>query len=172
MELDKLSKRLHSNITKAYTKDIIKLVEESFFEYDIFYKDTNQKVDKQNFLKKFLWIFEENDNQSKICNGFSQNGNKCYRRVFEDTNYCKTHQYLNFKKSETVKISNDIYFIDQSQSNFNNQLNINNLKTQEIDGSFYYIDNNFVYDKHTLERVGYVEQNKYFLTDDPFILSF
>jgi len=44
------------------------------------------------------------------------------------------------------------------------------LKTFQIDGTFYYVDDSFVYDKNTLERVGYTEGSRYVLTDDPFIL--
>ena len=44
-----------------------------------------------------------------------------------------------------------------------------------IDDTFYYIDSHFIYERDTLQKVGYIENDQgtknYILTDDPFILS-
>ena len=44
-----------------------------------------------------------------------------------------------------------------------------------IDDTFYYVDDHFIYERDTLKKVGYIENEfdtkNYVLTDDPFILS-
>jgi hypothetical protein len=46
-----------------------------------------------------------------------------------------------------------------------------NLETKLIDDTFYYMDKNYIYDRDTLEKVGYISDNEFILTDDPFILN-
>jgi hypothetical protein len=172
MELERLCKRFNnvpSSIERAYVKDISKIIDDMMFEYDIRYKDTDHHVSKDILLRRFLSVFGK-DEPVKICKGISQNGNKCCRRVHEDSDYCKTHKYLEFRerldeKNQTK--NNTLFFIENNTST---NLDVSNLKTQLIEDTFYYVDSSFVYDKSTLERVGYVEGNRYILTDDPFIL--
>lgn len=174
MELERLCKRvtnIPSSISRAYTKDISKILDDVFFEYDIHYKDTREKVPKEILIRKFLSVFDNSEQDDvKICMGVSQNGNKCCRRVREGLNYCKTHQYLEYRsRSQTVeKQNNDVFIIENSD--LPKTLDKSELKTFQIDGTFYYVDDSFVYDKNTLERVGYTEGSRYVLTDDPFIL--
>ena len=57
MELQRLCKRIsnmNSSVERAYVKDISTIIDDIFFEYDIFYKDTNQNVSKEILLHKFL----------------------------------------------------------------------------------------------------------------------
>jgi hypothetical protein len=171
MELERLCKRvtnIPSSISRAYTKDISKILDDVFFEYDIYYKDTQVKVLKEILLRKFLSIFDNSQEDVKICIGVSQNGNKCCRRVPEGSDYCKTHQYLGFRsKIDDEKQDSNLFVIE---SDLPKTLDKSQLKTCQIDGTFYYVDDSFVYDKNTLERVGYTEGSRYILTDDPFIL--
>jgi hypothetical protein len=173
MELERLCKRvtnITSSISRAYTKDISKILDDVFFEYDIHYKDTQEKVPKEILLRKFLSIFDNSEQDVKICIGVSQNGNKCCRRVREESNYCKTHQYLEYRsKIDDEKQKDNLFIIESSE--LQNKLDKYEHHTSiQIDGTFYYVDDSFVYDKKTLERVGYTEGSKYILTDDPFIL--
>lgn len=173
MELERLCKRvtnIPSSISRAYTKDISKILDEVCFEYDIFYKETNQIVPKEILLRKFLSVFDNSEEEIKICVGISQNGNKCCRRVREGSNYCKTHQYLEYRSqiAETQNNVQNVFVIESSD--LPKSLDKTQLKTCQIDGTFYYVDDSFVYDKNTLERVGYTEGSRYVLTDDPFIL--
>lgn len=50
-----------------------------------------------------------------------------------------------------------------------------NLKQQLIQDTFYYVDSEYIYDKQSMQRVGYVETTQsdynYVLTDDPFVLG-
>lgn len=174
MELERLCKRVNniqSSISRAYTKDISKILDDIFFEYDIHYKDTQEKVPKEILLRKFLLVFDNSEQDVKICIGVSQNGNKCCRRVRDGSDYCKTHQYLEFtaRKSEIREGQNTNVFVIENSS-VEKTLDKTVLKTCQIDGTFYYVDDSFVYDKNTLERVGYTEGSRYILTDDPFIL--
>lgn len=173
MELERLCKKvtnIPSNISRAYTKDISKILDDIFFEYDIHYKDTQEKVQKEILMRKFLSVFDNSDQDVKICIGVSQNGNKCCRRVREESNYCKTHQYLGYKSKINDEKQNSNLFVIES-SELQNKLDKYEPHTSiQIDGTFYYVDEWFAYDKITLERVGYKEGSKYILTDDPFIL--
>lgn len=172
MELERLCKRFNNvpnSIERAYVKDISKIIDDIMFEYDIRYKNTDHDVSKDILLRRFISVFGK-DETVKICKGISQNGNKCCRRVQEESDYCKTHKYLEFRErlDEKQHCKNDtVFFIENSAST---NLDVSNLKTQLIEDTFYYVDSSFVYDKSSLERVGYVEGDRYILTDDPFIL--
>jgi hypothetical protein len=174
MELQRLCKRIsnmNSSVERAYVKDISTIIDDIFFEYDIFYKDTNQNVSKEILLHKFLNIFGNSD-EIKMCIGISQNGNKCCKRAQNKSDYCKTHKYLEFrqKTNDNFTLQNDnLFLIEESVKNADN-INIKNMKKQLIDGTIYYTDSSFVYDIDSLERVGYVDNEKCILTDDPFIL--
>jgi hypothetical protein len=171
MELERLCKRVNNipnSIERAYIKDITTIVEDILFEYDIFYKDTEQRVQKEIFLRRFLNIFGKQE-EVKICRGISQNGNKCCRRVLDNTDYCKTHKYLEFREKSHQETKSDNVFVIEG-SNIPKTLDTTNLQTRMVDGTFYYVDESFVYDKQTLERVGYIETDRCILTDDPFIL--
>jgi hypothetical protein len=172
MELERLCKRFNNvpnSIERAYAKDISSIIDDIVFEYDIHYKDTDQKVSKDILLRRFLSVFGKNE-EVKICKGVSQNGNKCCRRVQEESDYCKTHKYLEFRERLDQKqnvSSNNLFVIENTGSK---NLDTSTLKTYLIEDTFYYVDSSFVYDKSSLERVGYVEGDRYILTDDPFIL--
>lgn len=175
MELQRLCKRIsnmNSSVERAYVKDISTIIEDIFFEYDIFYKDTNQNVSKEILLHKFLNIFGNSD-EIKICIGISQNGNKCCKRAQNNSDYCKTHKYLEFRQKtndNSMSSQNDNLFLIEESTKDVESINIKNMKKQLIDGTIYYTDSSFVYDIDTLERVGYVDNEKCILTDDPFIL--
>ena len=66
------------------------------------------------------------------------------------------------------------YIIENKlKTNYNN--NQDNLQNVLIENAFYYTDNIWVYDKESMEKVGYVDRNNadinYILTSDPFILQ-
>lgn len=173
MEINKLCKRLDNlpnNLKMGYIKDITQMLDSMFEEYDIFYKDTSEPVKKQILLKKFTYLFNQ-EQEISICQGFSQNGNKCFKRTHQDSNFCKIHAYLAFRnKSQVVSCNDDIDI--QQIKNSTTDLDILSLKEKFIDDSFYYYDNRFVYDKTSLQRVGYIDEHKNcILSDDPFVLE-
>jgi len=171
MELDKISKILQNSsnkIEKAYVNDIIKITNMIFEEYDITHKNTKIAVEKEIFLNKFKTVFK-NDN-ILICKGISKNGNKCSRKANENSNYCKTHNYLSYREIINEKCDDNIFIVESNTEN-QNILEIDNMELKLINDSFYYTDNNYIYEKDTLNKAGYVYKQEYILTDDPFILS-
>ena len=118
---------------------------------------------------KFKSIFQ-NTNIS-ICKGISKNGNKCTRKASDNSKYCKTHNYLSYREQLNNKsddITENVFVIEKNNSYDN--LDIENMDLKLINDSFYYTDNNYIYDKDSLTKVGYIYNNEYILTDDPFIL--
>jgi hypothetical protein len=179
MELEKLTKMLQNTslkIEKAYFDDIIKITNMIFDEYDITYKNTHIPVEKNIFLNKFK-IFQTNN--VLICKGISKNGNKCSRKASVDSKYCKTHNYLSFREhlNEKIDITENIFVIEKNHvdidDNIDDNIDIKNIQKMElklINDSFYYIDNEYIYEKESLNKVGYIHNKEYILTDDPFIL--
>jgi hypothetical protein len=158
---------INSSVERAYTKDITSIIEDLFFEYDIYYKKTDTVVQKDIILRKFLSIFEK-DIETKMCIGISKNGNKCCKPAQANSDFCKIHKYLEFK-ANLEKSQENLFVIGDTQNM--QHTNTENMKKKVVDGSVYYVDTSFIYDTSTLERVGYVDNDKYILTDDPFILS-
>jgi hypothetical protein len=176
MELDKLTKILQNTslkIEKACINDIIKITNSIFDEYDIKYKNTDISVEKELFLNKFKMIFQNTN--VLICKGISKNGNKCTRKASDDSKYCKTHNYLSYREHLNNKqddIIENVFVIEKNNldNNSDNNLDIENMDLKFINDSFYYTDNNYIYEKDSLIKVGYIHNNEYILTDDPFIL--
>lgn len=180
MEITRFYKKLgtiSSNFEKAYENDINIIIDNLFDEYDILYKDTDTNVQKSIIINKFLSILGKSHDEI-ICNGFSQNGNKCFRKANRNSQYCKTHNYLTFKQQQQSTISSsgsvnkDMVILLQSKNEEEKpKLNTNKLKKQLIEDTFYYIDDLYIYSIDSLERVGYIDDSKFYLTDDPFILD-
>lgn len=171
MELQKLLKRLKNldnNVDNAYKKDIKQVIETILKDYDVFYKNTSDKVS----LDEFNDIFTEQE--IPICLGISKNGNKCCRKPQLYSDYCKIHFYLEFNKKLNEKLSeksneNNIIIINENNEKTN--MEKTNMEKIFIKDSFYYKDNHFIYDVSDLNKVGYIENEEFFLTDDPFILG-
>lgn len=176
METQRLIRRIRNlpmNLEKSYLNDIACIIDKMLEEYDIFYKDTDEKVKRGILLNKFKLDLLDKKEETIFCAGFSKNGNKCINKTFEDSKYCKKHNYLTFRDHfDDTNIKQDIFVLS---SNRENNIDINNLKTKMIDDTFYYVDDYFIYEKDTLKKVGYIENEtdtkNYVLTDDPFILS-
>jgi hypothetical protein len=70
-----------------------------------------------------------------------------------------------------MKNTNDLYTIEIN----NNTIDKSQLKNVLIEDSFYLVDNEWIYDKQSYEKVGYLEKNNntinYILSSDPFILN-
>ena len=172
MELERLHKRIGnipSSFERAYKKDIAVIIDNLFLEYDIHYKDTSTQVQKAIILNRFLSLLG-GPREDVICKGISQNGNKCCRKAQDGSEYCKTHSYLAFRQQTSSSEQPDVLFVIENDNKNNLNVDKSKLNKTLIEDTFYYTDNSFVYDTNSLERVGYVEGDKFFLTDDPFIL--
>lgn len=179
METQRLIRRIRNlpmNLERSYLNDIGNIIDKILEEYDIFYKDTEEKVKRGILLNKFKIDLLDKQEETIFCAGFSKNGNKCINKTFEDSKYCKRHHYLTFRDqfNETA-IKQDIVVLNNSNNESKTKINIDNLKTKMIDDTFYYVDDCFIYEQETLKKVGYIENESntknYILTDDPFILS-
>lgn len=178
METQRLIRRIRNlpmNLERAYLNDIANIIDKILEEYDIFYKDTDEKVKREIILNKFKIDLLDKQEETIFCAGFSKNGNKCINKTFEESKYCKKHQYLTFRDQlNDTTIKQDILILNNNEETKNN-INIEDLKTKMIDDTFYYIDSHFIYERDTLQKVGYIENDQgtknYILTDDPFILS-
>lgn len=176
MELQKVLKRiknLDTNIEKSYKKDVKQIIETILKDYDVFYKNTSDKVS----LDEFNDIFTEKEIQ--ICLGISKNGNKCCRKPQLYSDYCKIHFYLEFNKKLNEKLNeksnnqNIITIIDENNTTdkYNEIKEKTNMEKIFIEDAFYYKDDNYIYDVSNLNKVGYIQNEEFFLTDDPFILG-
>ena len=66
----------------------------------------------------------------------SKNGNKCINKVFEESKYCKKHQYLTFRDQlNDTTIKQDIFVLSSNETKDN--INTEDLKTKMIDDTFY-----------------------------------
>lgn len=103
----------------------------------------------------------------KRCIGITSSGviSQCTRNAIDKIDYCKTHMYK-------IGLLKDDTFIDINYiTNDNSNVKQNNLKKKFINDSFYNIDNEYIYDINTNNKVGYIYQSEYILTSDPFILN-
>lgn len=184
METTKICKRLNnlsSDLKNSCSKDILHIFDIIFEEYDIVYKNTDKIVNKQILTDRLHNLLNEKVKEEiPVCKGFSQNGNKCFKRTQQNSNYCKVHAYLAFREKNALPINLSNNKIDTLTSNniytpmnlSKNKIDILSLEKTFINDSFYYHDKRFIYDKESLEKVGYIEnENDFILTDDPFILE-
>lgn len=176
METQRLIKRicnLPNNLERAYINDISTVIDQLLEEYSICYKETNVSVPRNILLGRFK-LKLLNKEETNFCNGFSKNGNKCTNKTFEESKYCKRHHYLTFKEQfETVNLKSDIVIFNTN--NETKKQDTSTLQKKMIDDTFYYIDDEFIYEIDTLQKVGYIEMDgtnkNYILTSDPFILG-
>lgn len=148
---------------ESYKKKIIKETLKTICKnYTIYDSDDNlvdfETIQKQLLVSKTL----------KRCIGTTSTSpvNQCTRNAVENYDYCRTHLYKMCLKTDCV---DDVSFEIEFNLNKVNECK-NNLKKKLIDDSFYYIDEKFIYDTH-YNKVGYIEDGKYILTSDPFILE-
>lgn len=159
---------MKKNLTNLELID--KIVSELYDEYNISSKYDNMPISKNALLNKYrLKLAPE---EIRICNGISQNGKKCYRKALKETDYCRIHNFTVVQKINDIQKSQYFYLIDKKESNESFELNDNdNLILKFIEDMFYYIDDKFIYDRDTLEKVGYIKNDEFIFTGDPFILN-
>jgi len=184
MELSKITEitnSLSDKIKTAYKKDIDKIIDILIQEYDICKRDTNEQITKNELKSIFFKNYE-----IKYCSAVTKNGLQCKHKVLNDSLYCNKHIYSmqNFKnfihknyetESQNQEIQNDnknLIFIQENDKNVTEcKINKRNLKNVLIENEFYLIDEKWIYDKNTMEKMGYIENNEYILTSDPFIIG-
>lgn len=175
MELNKLiekTKNFPDKIQNALKKDIITIVGLLIENYDIYERDSKVRITKeelQNSLFRYL------QTEEILCSAIKKNGLRCLNKGHGGTRYCKIH----YNK----------HMFDELQNRMNTQIDVDTepillfedvsvaeepkkTRMKLIDDTFYLVDDQFIYDKNSYEKVGYISKDgEYILTDDPFILG-
>lgn len=178
MEISKTIEISCDKLKNAYKKDIEKAIDKLFEDYDIYKRGTKEIISK----KELSFIFLTGNFEVKYCSAATKSGTKCKNKVLENTNFCCKHLYSaenlrnllhNNQMHQNKEEINNFYIIEKNYENETDNKNKLNNEVQNIliENAFYYTDNIWVYDKQTMEKVGYVDNNEYILTSDPFILQ-
>ena len=140
-------------------KEIINLIYDKYIIMD----RQGNFIDKNN-LKL------ENDNTR--CIGVLSNYKQCSKNAIKDNDYCKIHLSTNKKSlyhNKQVDESLDADILIQAHKE---RLNVSkNLKKQFIEDTFYWIDDKYIYDIDSYEKVGIIENDEFKLTSDPYLLN-
>lgn len=154
---------------KTITRDIIKKLYEKYTIYDDDENEINEKEIK-DYLEKL------NNPIKKRCCGVSKSygiPTQCKSFAITNFDYCKGHM-MTYGNCGGKKIKQEIQDIDveisKNTERVDEHIDFINLKMKFIEDSFYYVDSNFIYNK-LKQKVGYVENNEFILTDDPYILQ-
>lgn len=167
MEVTKVISKLRDvslELEKSYTKDMMAIIENIYNNYDIKERGTDKLVSKGELIARFK-LSEKNE--SMICLAMCQNGNKCVRRPMEGSEYCKMHIGLSLR-NKFNEVMMEVEVLDVSKGIMED---VDKKEERFIEDMFYYVDERYIYDKETLERVGIVSKGEYILTNDPFILE-
>lgn len=180
-----LANSLSEKIKNSYKKDIENIINVLIQDYDIYKRGSKELITKNELLNLFF-----NNDQIKYCSAATKSGTRCKHKAINNSNYCNKHLYSIENLKEFIhssKLNNnendytepdDFYLIEKKEEELKDY-NKNNFKKILIDDAFYLIDDKWIYDKDSLEKVGYIEKNNenyneinYILTSDPFILNF
>lgn len=104
--------------------------------------------------------------KTKRCIGTTNSSpiSQCSRNALTDSDYCKKHMFNIGLQSD----KNDVSFYVKKRKP--ETVCESSLTKKFIEDTFYYIDNQYVYDLN-LEKVGYMDDGNCVLTSDPFILE-
>lgn len=160
------------NYKKRIIKEVIKSLCKDYKIYDSY----DNLMDSETLQKLLL-----TPKVMRRCIGTTNTSpiTQCSRNALENCDYCKTHMYklgvTNIDKDKDNFNTNILFEYKYINNYENDKVDANvyekDLKKKFIDDAFYLIDDKFIYDNKTLERVGIIDNNKYILTLDPFILN-
>lgn len=182
MDVYKTARDVPKHIQKALINDINKVVHYISVNFDVYKRGTQQLISENQVLEQVLTelMIEES-----VCAAITKTGNKCIRKAQAESRYCRQHAFKAFidsrslhasSKQESPQHTSYLTFVDSEQTK--NYDTIASLKKKVfIQDSFYWVDEQYIYDCTTYNKVGYIdcEKNKdspnYVLTDDPFLLN-
>jgi hypothetical protein len=176
MEIKKLITKINTlsnNIQSAYKNDIEILINYIMEDFDIYERGSNIRIKKEQILN---YIQNKLNIEKKTCNALTKNNTLCTRGCYLDSDYCKLHVNKMFFDNQnkqphipTTELCDLLVIENDNKNNISNK--DNNFSKKFIDDSFYYIDTHYIYDIETYEKVGYIKNGEYILTDDPFVLD-
>lgn len=131
---------------------------------------------KIDYTEEELFEILIQTNIKKRCVGITSTLKQCISNASGDLDYCKKHMF-NYGLSNNSKSnskSNSNFNLEVVPENLSSSLSLSfheNLKKKFIDDAFYYIDEHYIYDIKTIEKVGINYNGEFILSCDPFILG-
>lgn len=174
MELDKHIDRLQQCKTQLHQgiqKDIERIVDTLLVDFDIYTRGTDELAKKENIKQKLLDLFQFNK-RPLMCVGVTKMGHPCTKKRTDGSDYCKAHFYKQLLDSKQSS-NTPIYMIDDTTKTrqTDKTFSLDSVEQKMIDDSMYYIDSQYIYDIDSFNKVGYIHDGQYVLTDDPFVLG-
>lgn len=165
-------KQLPASIETAFSEDLSTLAGYLLIDFDIQFRDSDEKVSKELLIKYIRKCLGIKDN---ICCAVTRVGTRCTSKV-SGSKYCKRHvnkevfeREFAFKNEDKSTIGIEIV-----KNNTQEQKNTGQLRKQFIEDTFYYTDEKFIYNIETMEKEGCIvndNDKQFVLTRDPFILN-
>lgn len=186
MEINKIVKKIDNlsiSLYNAINNDIDGLCKNLCQELDIFKRGQMQHIISPEELKQIIKKYLVINLEPKFCQGITKQNNRCTRKAILDSKYCQSHTNKYYLHNNNNTCLNNVInnntteqvTITALQTNAINKNRFRvddiDMKTKFIGDTFYYTDNKYIYDKNTLDKIGYVNGKDYILTDDPFILD-
>lgn len=141
----------------AIERDVQAIVLDIFRQYDVYYKNSSTRVDLHTVCASV----------ERQCAAATRNGKRCTQQPAFSSMYCKRHRS---NEHATLEATPSVHTVDIVPMTTECGGESGRRKVF-VDDSFYSIDEMYMYDLATGARVGYIEDGRYMLTDDPFILG-
>jgi len=157
-------------ILEKYKKTIIKdTIKQIYEKYSIYDEENDITLDEKEIIE---YLKKLNNPHKKRCCGVSKTGFpvQCKSFALENFDYCKKHM-MTYGSCTFKPITRETEIdVEICKNKYDIDIDISNLKRKFIEDSFYYVDNFFIYN-NLKQKVGYIHDNEYHLTDDPYILD-
>jgi hypothetical protein len=154
------------DLEKLYIKGIISMIDVIYEECDVVERGTKKFMSKEELIARCRLVTREN-----ICKAMCQSGSKCIRKCIDGGEYCKMHIGLSIKDN----MNSMVYMYEKKQMegdvDVDVDVDVSGMRVKFIEDKFYYVDEVYIYDRGTKEKVGYISKEGYILTDDPFVLG-
>ena len=158
--------RLAEHLPDALNKDIEKLLNFILAHYDVYNRGSNCLVNQDEIQQAVMSHL--NILGGCVCLALTKAGTQCSRKVTGGNKYCKMHMQKGLSMSHNLSLKS-VEFFEIIQPPITPQ--DDDLKQKFIDDSLYWVDDQFIYDFQSKIKVGYINQNEYIISDDPFLLS-
>lgn len=162
---------LNPMLEKYKNSIITDTIKKLYEKYTIYDEDENEITEKEikDYLKKI------NNPIKKRCCGVSKSSGvpkQCKSFAVTNFDYCKNHM-MTYGACSSLRRKNEIeenIDVEICKNIVGEHIDLSNLKMKFIEDSFYYIDKSFIYNK-LKQKVGYLDNGEFILTDDPYILN-
>lgn len=176
MDVCKTARDLPKHIQKALANDIKKVINYISINFDVYKRGTQQLTGENQLLEQVLnaLMIEE-----PLCAAITKTGIKCIRKAQGESRYCRQHALKAFTNNTPLNISSSLPMSNLTivESHVDSHVkNVESLEKKFIEDSFYWIDEQYIYDLNNYNKVGYIDKSMiaesptYVLTDDPFLL--